>query len=239
MHQFCDMLGRPWTVEITVGSIRRVLNETGVNLLRILAFPGDENFFDELSSSPGKCARVLACLCSPENKENFCRFINANSISSALGALIAALREFFPSEKGKKKGDGKPLESADEVYSFLFELAGIANVSSFEQYTLRELLWIAEGRESAAWDHTASLLAQKAEMNRDEKKRFTAFSVEEFHPYLEKKNTPPVIVGTNVFKGAYGNDKSIIKQEIAKAWDKMDKEFFDRIEKKEQHAIQG
>jgi hypothetical protein len=35
------------------------------------------------------------------------------------------------------------------------------------------------------WNHTASILAQTAEANRDPKQRSTPFDAEEFHPFTE------------------------------------------------------
>lgn len=43
---------------------------------------------------------------------------------------------------------------------------------------------MAEGRSIAAWWHTAALLAQAANQNRNPKKRRQPYSAEEFHPHF-------------------------------------------------------
>lgn len=50
--------------------------------------------------------------------------------------------------------------------------------------TLRELVWMADGRQSEAWNHTASLLAMLANIYRDTKKRPRPFQMQNFHPHL-------------------------------------------------------
>lgn len=54
--------------------------------------------------------------------------------------------------------------------------------------TLRELLWMAEGRGREHWAHTSALLALLANVHRDPKKH-RAFSPADFNPYeaLERR----------------------------------------------------
>lgn len=47
---------------------------------------------------------------------------------------------------------------------------------------MRELIWQANARRRIDWNHTASILAMLAEINRDHKKRSKPFSAEDFHP---------------------------------------------------------
>ncbi|HPC65344.1 MAG TPA: hypothetical protein P5175_06225 [Anaerohalosphaeraceae bacterium] len=61
--------------------------------------------------------------------------------------------------------------------------------------TLRELLWMAEGHHRDAWQHTASVMALIANVNRDPKKT-RAFKPSDFNPYVPKTSRPDVIVVT-------------------------------------------
>jgi hypothetical protein len=54
--------------------------------------------------------------------------------------------------------------------------------------TLRELVWMAEARQSDLWNHTAALLALLANAHRDPKKTRPLKPID-FHPYRSSKPT--------------------------------------------------
>ena len=56
-------------------------------------------------------------------------------------------------------------------------------------YTLRELMWMWEGRSEHQWDQTALLACLIANANRNPKKRRRPFAVEEFNPHT-RRNAP-------------------------------------------------
>lgn len=56
--------------------------------------------------------------------------------------------------------------------------------------TLRELLWMADGRGRSAWSHTAQILAMIANANRNPKKKPSPFKPEEFFPYKAEESKP-------------------------------------------------
>ncbi|MGD9856510.1 MAG: hypothetical protein AB7U20_16305 [Planctomycetaceae bacterium] len=56
--------------------------------------------------------------------------------------------------------------------------------------TLRELVWMAESRQSDAWNHTASVLALLANAHRDPKKT-RPLKPADFHPLRKPTPTPP------------------------------------------------
>ena len=58
--------------------------------------------------------------------------------------------------------------------------------------TLRQLFWMAEGRAKDQWQHTSSLLALIANVNRDPKKT-QEFKPSDFNPTLSTSR-PDVIV---------------------------------------------
>lgn len=62
----------------------------------------------------------------------------------------------------------------------IWQLAGIAGVYP-GTLTLRELVWLAEARQRDQWNHTASVMALIANVNRDPKKGRPA-KPDDFHP---------------------------------------------------------
>ncbi len=60
--------------------------------------------------------------------------------------------------------------------------------------TLRELLWMAEGRGRSAWSHTAEILAMLANTHRDPKKR--AVKSGAFNPYAQEKEASKPVAKT-------------------------------------------
>ena len=51
---------------------------------------------------------------------------------------------------------------------------------------MRELVLMLEARRREEWDHTSTVLAMLANVNRDPKRRPTAFTPAEFHPMSVK-----------------------------------------------------
>lgn len=52
---------------------------------------------------------------------------------------------------------------------------------------------MGRGRAARAWDHTASILAMLANINRDPKKKRSGYAPTEFHPFEQraKRGTSP------------------------------------------------
>ena len=67
----------------------------------------------------------------------------------------------------------------------IYELAGFVGIDP-DPLTLRELAWMARGRASRLWDHTASLLAMTANVHRDPKRSRTHRPVD-FHPFEKRR----------------------------------------------------
>lgn len=67
----------------------------------------------------------------------------------------------------------------------IFELSGAVGVAPW-CFTLRELLWMAEGRAEAEWGRFAGLMALTANINRDPKKA-KPFKPSDFYPFRETK----------------------------------------------------
>jgi len=56
-------------------------------------------------------------------------------------------------------------------------------------YTLRQLVWMAEGLDQQQWRHTSSLCAILANVNRPSKRR--AYKPDDFNPYSGKARSQP------------------------------------------------
>ena len=52
--------------------------------------------------------------------------------------------------------------------------------------TLRELVWMSDGKNDTDWNHTASMMTLLANINRDPKKH-PAYTITDFHPMRTKK----------------------------------------------------
>jgi hypothetical protein len=57
------------------------------------------------------------------------------------------------------------------------------------------LQWAVNGRQRDQWNHTASLIAQIAEVHRDPKKRSRPYDANEIHPMKEQAAPPVVTAG--------------------------------------------
>ena len=66
----------------------------------------------------------------------------------------------------------------------IYELAGMIGVDP-GPFTLRELVWMADGRQREAWNHTSQLLAMLFNAHRDPQKTSPAKPAD-FHPLLER-----------------------------------------------------
>lgn len=53
-------------------------------------------------------------------------------------------------------------------------------------YTLRQLVWMVEGRGANAWNHTAALMATIANCHRDPKRRAKPYQPSDFHPHARR-----------------------------------------------------
>ena len=101
MKVFKDAVGREWTVEVNVQSIKRVRGLLDVDLMD--AVGGD--LIERLLGDPVLLCDVVYCLCKPEadergiSDEEFGRAMAGDAIESATGALLEELVDFFPPKK--------------------------------------------------------------------------------------------------------------------------------------------
>jgi hypothetical protein len=103
MHTFTDCKDRPWTVDLTVATLKRVREATGVNLYSLV----DDG--------------VLYVLCEPQVKErslspeDFGSGFRGDALEQAADAFVAELVDFFPNRRARDalaKVIGKGRETA-------------------------------------------------------------------------------------------------------------------------------
>lgn len=98
MRQFKDENGKPWTLTVNVGTVKRVKGLAKVDLLDLK----DGNLFTELSSDPVKLGDVLWVLCEEEAKASnvselqFAAALAGDALEAATNALLEEIVDFFP-----------------------------------------------------------------------------------------------------------------------------------------------
>lgn len=101
MHSFTDALGRTWTVEITVATLKRIRALAGVDLLEAAG----GSLLDRLVSDPVLLADVIYACVKPQaderkmTDEDVGRALTGDAIDHATNALLAAFVAFFPSPR--------------------------------------------------------------------------------------------------------------------------------------------
>jgi hypothetical protein len=98
MRQFKDEKGRPWTISVNVGTVKKVRGLAGIDLLDVQS----GSMFQQLAEDPVKLGDVLWVLCQEEAEErkvgelDFAAALAGDSLSSATEALLEEVTDFFP-----------------------------------------------------------------------------------------------------------------------------------------------
>lgn len=96
-----DSGGRKWVVSITVGTIKRVKDLIGVDLLGVL----DGELLARLADDPVLLVDTLYAVCKPQadqqgvSDESFGELLVGDTIEQAASALVEGLTNFFPQRK--------------------------------------------------------------------------------------------------------------------------------------------
>lgn len=104
MQIFKDRQGREWTVELTLGSVRRIKNLVGVDLLDI----ANEKIFEGLANDPEQLVNVVFAACKPQAEKNnvtdidFGEAMAGDTIAAATGALLEELVNFIQAYKPRR-----------------------------------------------------------------------------------------------------------------------------------------
>jgi hypothetical protein len=101
MKTFTDNMGRPWTVTVTVDTVKRVKSLLGVNLLDAAG----GKIIEDLVGDPVLLCDVVFCVIKPEadaksvSDQDFGQSMAGDAIDAATRALLEELIDFFPSPK--------------------------------------------------------------------------------------------------------------------------------------------
>ena len=98
-HTFTDAAGQPWSVVVTVDTMRRVRALAGVDLMQAIGGP----LLERLAADPVLLVDVLAAVCKPQmdarttTAEAFAQAMVGDAIDHAAQALLQGLADFCPS----------------------------------------------------------------------------------------------------------------------------------------------
>lgn len=110
MHCFIDKNNTKWNIELNVGTAKRVLAETGVDLVNILDFDGDKkekSVLEKLSDDPCLLVDVLFSLCREQAKERsvddftFATLFDGETVVKATDVLMEEIISFSPPVRQK------------------------------------------------------------------------------------------------------------------------------------------
>lgn len=100
MNSFTDKHGRLWLLSLTLGDIRRIRVECGVDVGELLKNPTK---FAESLDDPEKFGALLWCLCSEEatargvTPEQFAFGLDGSAVQSAYLGVVGAVADFYQS----------------------------------------------------------------------------------------------------------------------------------------------
>jgi len=105
MSSFKDKNGDVWLIELTVGTVKRVKNALGADLMGVAS--RDSRLLESLYEDPELLVNVIYVLCSEQcearkiDDETFGNLFNGDAIFQATEALVEGLVDFFP--KGRQE----------------------------------------------------------------------------------------------------------------------------------------
>lgn len=104
MSSFADCEGRRWQVRVTAGTLLRVSDLCGVDLLEAVGGP----LMERILSEPAELCRIVAAVCRPEadrrgiSEADFLDSLAGDSVAQARDALMEAVVDFFPSPQERR-----------------------------------------------------------------------------------------------------------------------------------------
>jgi hypothetical protein len=108
MKSFKDTAGRTWLVQVNVGTIKRVRDLLGVDLLAIVE--DGAKLLRDLADDPVRLVDVLYAVLKPQadaatpyvNDEQFGEAMFGDPIAAGFEALVEAVTDFFPQARQRK-----------------------------------------------------------------------------------------------------------------------------------------
>ena len=114
MKSFTDNIGRVWTVNVNVGTVKRVRALCGVDIANIISVKPDGKpevaLLERLATDPVLLVDVLYAACKEEadarkiSDEDFGRAMAGDAIELACAALLDEIIDFFPEAKRRVFG---------------------------------------------------------------------------------------------------------------------------------------
>ncbi len=165
MREFQDTAGRTWTLDVTVGSIKRVREATNVILPALF----DDNMkpVAELTKDYEKLVNVLWAMCSKQrpdvDAEQFAESLGGDTLGKATEALVRATADFFTSPE-QRAALHKMIDTILETAGKLTNLAGnrvaeiLATVDT-SQLAASCLDFVTSGQDKPALTQTREPLA--------------------------------------------------------------------------------
>ena len=110
MHTFSDKNGKKWTIDVNLGTARRVLSGCGVDLLHLIDIneeKSDMSGLDRIASDPFLLFQVIYILCERQvnqsgiGEDEFAELFDSDSIQAATDALVQEVINFSHPAKRK------------------------------------------------------------------------------------------------------------------------------------------
>ena len=110
MQCFKDKNGKQWTIDLNIGTARRVKAECNIDLVNVVTFTeegANTSIFQQLADDPYTLVTVLYSLCKQQiaeeklTDEAFASLFDAEAIENAVEALVKEVINF--SQPAKKK----------------------------------------------------------------------------------------------------------------------------------------
>lgn len=170
MREFTDSTGQTWSLNVTVGSVARVREQSGILLPSIMDNPPEsvaKFLLDDVA-----VGNALWGLCSPQavergvTKESFLESLGGDSLGAAQEALVRATIDFFTSPE-RREGLHKLMEMIFETgrkYAALATSEAATELDKIDSDQLaRECLnFVTNGRELPPSNPTTAPLANSA-----------------------------------------------------------------------------
>ena len=104
MHKFKDNNGKEWCLSLTVGSVRRVRDIAGVDLLD----SSENGGLIKIATDPIALTDAIYAACKPDadaagvSQDQFCDAMFGDCIEQATAAMIEAVTDFIPNPKDRE-----------------------------------------------------------------------------------------------------------------------------------------
>ena len=157
MYSFQDTKDRKWSFQVDVFTVRRVKQETGIDLLK--AIDPDSDVIDSLGSDVVVLFDVMVSLLQDQlcdqgvSEEDFGHALDEEACSNATRALMNAILSFSPKSKAKllKKAFGKVWKATVKQEELALQRANEAiNSPEFDQVVSEAVQNVMPGPKSSS-----------------------------------------------------------------------------------------